>query len=58
MRRLAIALVAAISVGAAVPAMTAVDFSVGSGGVSVGVGPGFYGYYGGHFHAAMTLTRA
>jgi hypothetical protein len=59
MRKLAIALVAAITVGAAVPAAAQVGFYAGPGGigVGVGVGPGYYGYYGGphyyhhrHFH--------
>jgi hypothetical protein len=43
MRKLAIALVAAITVGAAVPAVAAVSFHVWPGGIGVGVGPDYYG---------------
>jgi hypothetical protein len=43
MRKLAIALVAAITVGAAAPAMAQVGFYAGPGGIGVGVGPGYYG---------------
>jgi len=58
MRKLALALVAAITVGATLPAAAQVGFYAGPGGigVGVGVGPGYYGYYGGpyyhhrHFH--------
>jgi hypothetical protein len=56
MRKLAIALVAAITVGATLPAAAQVGFYAGPGGIGVGVGPGYYGYYGGpyyhhrHFH--------
>jgi len=56
MRKFAIALVAAITVGAALPAAAQVGFYAGPGGIGVGVGPGYYGYYGGpyyhhrHFH--------
>jgi hypothetical protein len=44
MRKLAIALVAAITAGAAVPAAAQVGFYAGPGGIGVGVGPGYYGY--------------
>jgi hypothetical protein len=56
MRKLALALVAAITVGATLPAAAQVGFYAGPGGIGVGVGPGYYGYYGGpyylhrHFH--------
>jgi hypothetical protein len=48
MRKLAIALVASIMVGMAVPAVAQVGFYAGPGGIAVGVGPGYYGspYYG------------
>jgi len=49
MRKLAIALVAAITVGAAVPAAAQVGFYAGPGGIGVGVGPGYYGYGGPHY---------
>ena len=54
MRKLAIALVAAITVGAAVPAAAQVGFYAGPSGIGVGVGPGYYGgpyygYYGGPY---------
>ena len=45
MRKLAIALVAAITVGAAAPAMAQIGFYAGPGGIGVGVGPGYPGYY-------------
>ena len=45
MRKFAIALVAAITVGAALPAAAQVGFYVGPGGIGVGVGsPGYYGH--------------
>ncbi len=47
MRKLAIALVAAITVGAVVPAAAQVGFYAGPSGIGVGVGPG---YYGGPYH--------
>jgi hypothetical protein len=57
MRKLALALVAAITVAATtLPAAAQVGFYAGPGGIGVGVGPGYYGYYGGpyyhhrHFH--------
>ena len=56
MRKLALALVAAITVGATLPAAAQVGFYAGPGGIGVGVGPGYYGYHGGpyyhhrHFH--------
>jgi hypothetical protein len=55
MRKLAIALVAAITVGATLPAAAQVGFYAGPGGIGVGVGaPGYYGgpyyYHHRHFH--------
>jgi hypothetical protein len=57
MRKLALALVAAITVAATtLPAAAQVGFYAGPGGIGIGVGPGYYGYYGGpyyhhrHFH--------
>jgi len=56
MRKLALALVAAITVGATLPAAAQVGFYAGPGGigvgvgVGVGVGPGYYGYYGGPYY--------
>jgi hypothetical protein len=49
MRKLAIALVAAITAGAAVPAAAQVGFYAGPGGIGVGVGPGYYGYDPGYY---------
>jgi hypothetical protein len=51
MRKLAIALVAAITVGAALPAAAQVGFYAGPGGIGVGVAPGYYGGYYGPHHA-------
>jgi hypothetical protein len=56
MRKLAIALVAAITVGATLPAAAQVGFYAGRGGIGVGVGaPGYYDhgpyyYHHRHFH--------
>ena len=55
MRKLAIALVAAITVGATLPAAAQVGFYAGPGGIGVGVGaPGYYDsgpyYHHRHFH--------
>ncbi len=54
MRKLAIALVAAITVGAALPAAAQVGFYAGPSGIGVGVGsPGYYDhgpYYYHHRH--------
>ncbi len=54
MRKFAIALVAAITVGATLPAAAQVGFYAGPGGIGVGVGaPGYYDYgpyYHRHFH--------
>jgi hypothetical protein len=45
MRKLAIALVAAITVGATLPAAAQVGFYAGPGGIGLGVGaPGYYDY--------------
>jgi hypothetical protein len=45
MRKFAIALVAAITVGATLPAGAQVGFYAGPGGIGVGVGsPGYYGH--------------
>jgi len=50
MRKLAIALVAAITVGATLPAAAQVGFSAGPGGIGIGVGsPGYYPY-GPYYH--------
>jgi hypothetical protein len=55
MRKFAIALVAAITVGATLPAAAQVGFYAGPGGIGVGVGaPGYYDngpyYHHRHFH--------
>jgi len=51
MRKFAIALVAAITVGAALPAAAQVGFYAGPGGISVGVGsPGYYGHGPYYYH--------
>jgi hypothetical protein len=50
MRKLAIALVAAITVGATLPAAAQIGFYAGPGGIGVGVGsPGYYDY-GPYYH--------
>ena len=50
MRKFAIALVAAITVGATLPAAAEVGFYAGPGGIGVGVGaPGYYDY-GPYYH--------
>ena len=54
MRKFAIALVAAITVGATLPAAAQVGFYAGPGGIGVGVGPGYYG----HFARQATADRA
>ena len=55
MRKFAIALVAAITVGVTLPAAAQVGFYAGPGGIGVGVGaPGYYAhgpyYHHRHFH--------
>jgi hypothetical protein len=51
MRKLAIALVAAITVGATLPAAAQVSFYAGPGGIGVGVGaPGYYDYNPYYYH--------
>jgi hypothetical protein len=55
MRKFAIALVAAITVGATLPAAAHVGFYAGSNGIGIGVvAPGYYGgpyyYHHRHFH--------
>jgi hypothetical protein len=44
MRKLAIALVAAFTVGATVPAAAQVGIYAGAGGIGVRVGPGYFVY--------------
>jgi hypothetical protein len=51
MRKLAIALVAAMTVGATLPAAAQVGFYAGPGGLGVGVGaPGYYDYDPYYYH--------
>ena len=50
MRKLTLGVVAAVALlAAAAPAMAQVGFYAGPGGVGVGIGPPYYGPYGGYY---------